>query len=332
METGSLLDPSQFDKIAFIDEKYNLVKKIGKGATATVYLGYDKSKENEKAVEMYAFKVLKIKKNSNDPLDSDLYTSFTHEVEILSILSNGLQNKFTYYYESSSSSILKKANGKKHDISYIKIQYLPNGELFDYVFYPKKGFGENLSRLIFKSILDELQVIHDINYIHRDLKTENIMLDCNYDVKICDYGFANENKSKITSFCGTTGYIAPELLMKQPYNGIANDIFSLGVILFVLVTGTMPFRSATSKDQFYNLIWRGDYDKFWKYCQCKLSENFKHLINNMICFCPEERLSISEILSSPWMREGDFGVNNYKVLKEELAKRKKSIKRRKNSK
>ena len=52
----------------------------------------------------------------------------------------------------------------------------------------------------------------------------------------------------------------------------------------------------------------------------------------MICFCPEERLSISEILSSPWMREGDFGVNNYKVLKEELAKRKKSIKRRKNSK
>lgn len=325
------MDSKQYEKIGAIDDKYILVKKLGKGATSTVYLGYDKTiSDNQK--EMFAFKTLKIKTSERNSIDQDIYTSFRNEVNILSTLSALLKDKFTYYQESSSNAKLTKLNGKEREIAYIKIQYLPNGELFDYIFYPKKGLGENFSRLVFKSILDEVKTIHDINYVHRDLKTENIMIDSNFNVKLCDFGFATNNRNDITTFCGTTGYISPELLNKQPYNGVANDIFSLGVILFVLVTGTMPFRSATVKDQFYNLIWRRNYEQFWKLCQCKLSENFKQMLNGMLCVCPEERLSISEIMNSAWMNEGDYGEENYKVLKEELMKRKRSINRRKNIK
>ena len=320
MSSSNLYYLSQFKKIATIDDKYNLVRKIGKGATATVYMGYDTSKINGKQVEMYAFKVLKV-------VNDDILTSFNNEVSILSLLSS--EDNSTYYQEHSSKSILYKKNGKKYDIAYIKIEYLSNGELFDYIFYPKKGLGENFSRLIYKSIIDEVIVIHNHNYAHRDLKTENIMLDDSFNVKICDYGFAIKNSNSIQSYCGTNGYLAPELLMKLPFNGQANDIFALGVILFVLVTGTMPFRTASPKDPYYACILRGEYEKFWSGCKCKLSENLMKLIDGMICFNAQERVSIAEIISSEWMKEGEYSEENYKVLKKELSKRKKKINRKK---
>ena len=320
MSSSNLYYLSQFKKIATIDDKYNLVRKIGKGATATVYMGYDTSKINGKQVEMYAFKVLKV-------VNDDILTSFNNEVSILSLLSS--EDNSTYYQEHSSKSILYKKNGKKYDIAYIKIEYLSNGELFDYIFYPKKGLGENFSRLIFKSIIDEVIVIHNHNYAHRDLKTENIMLDDSFNVKICDYGFAIKNSNSIQSYCGTNGYLAPELLMNLPFNGQANDIFALGVILFVLVTGTMPFRTASPQDPYYACILRGEYEKFWSGCKCKLSENLMKLIDGMICFNAQERVSIAEIISSEWMKEGEYSEENYKVLKKELSKRKKKIIRKK---
>ena len=127
-------------------------------------------------------------------------------------------------------------------------------------------------------------------------------------------------------------YAAPELHFKVPYNGIANDIFSLGVIMFVLVTGCLPFRMDIPNDPFYCSIVKGDYEMFWKKQHFKLSESFMKLFNNMIAFDPIQRPSIAEIKESEWLCEGNYSIDNYYNLRKECIKRHSLIQKKKASK
>ena len=317
------------DTIAILNDRYNLVKKIGKGATSSVYLGYD---SKEKSNELFAFKILKHDNNNNNNTTSfEENKIFQNEASILSNISHP---NIVTLYESSTNASLKKTNGKSKTISFIRTEYLEFGDLFDYVYYPKKGFGENLSRLLMNSIISGIEHTHNTGYVHRDLKTENIMMNSSFNVKIVDFGFATKiegiNKNgKHMQYLGTPVYAAPELHFKVPYNGIANDIFSLGVIMFVLVTGCLPFRMDIPNDQFYCCIVKGDYEMFWKKQHFKLSESFMQLFNNMIAFDPIQRPSIAEIKESEWLREGNYSIDNYYNLRKECIKRHSIIQKKK---
>lgn len=302
--------------IATIDEQYLMIRKIGKGGTSKVYLGYDKSDRGT----LYAFKV--IKTPFSKVLESEhLILSQISDVNVIK----------SYSYSPNSKFVKSNKESTPINVSYLKLEYLPNGELFDYVFYPRKGFGENMGRLLFRTLLLSVQSLHNSGIIHRDIKSENIMLDSNFNIKLCDFGFASFNIGKFKTFFGTSGYASPEMCNKQPYYGISNDIFSLGITIFVLITGNMPFRMTNSSDPLYHLIVKNQYEEYYKKRGVKLSESFKQMFNMLIAYQPEERPSIEEIVSCKWMKEGEFTKENFDCLKKEIENRRKVILSKKSS-
>jgi hypothetical protein len=115
-------------------------------------------------------------------------------------------------------------------------------DLFDYIFYPRKRFGEKYGLYIFKEIINALEYTHRKNIVHRDVKTENIMIGSDWKIKLTDYGFAKINKYKLlSSFVGTKSYAPPEILSHNKYLGLPCDVFSCGATLFLIVTGQKPF-------------------------------------------------------------------------------------------
>mmetsp|Transcript_8261 Transcript_8261/g.11449 ORF Transcript_8261/g.11449 Transcript_8261/m.11449 type:complete len:177 (+) Transcript_8261:347-877(+) len=174
---------------------------------------------------------------------------------------------------------------------------ITGGELFDYI-ANTGAFTEEVCKFYFKQLLQGIHYIHSRGFSHRDLKPENILLDKDYNVKIVDFGFAcplegrdgsGINRSQI----GTPGYMAPEIIAKQPYQGQVVDLFALGVILFIMRSGHPPFSQASEEDRYYQLLATNRSDLFWKAhsnSQRKgegyYSEDFKDLITCMLQFHP----------------------------------------------
>jgi len=229
--------------------------------------------------------------------------------------------------------ILIKTNGKKAFVHYLVLEYVTNGELFDFVYLTQKGFGEDLGRYIFISVLNGLEACHNNGVVHRDLKTENLMLSSDFKIKIADFGFATSNsgdsKGLLYSDKGTPSYSAPEVLRKQPYYGVASDIFSLGVTSFIVVTGSIPFKLAVENDAFYNCIMKGDYDSYWlrrNAQKLKLSKDFQHLFQLMVAFDPSQRPSINEIKKHPWLADyaDHTDLFDMKMITQEFQKKKRT--------
>jgi serine/threonine protein kinase len=171
--------------------------------------------------------------------------------------------------------------------------------------------------------------MHNKNIFHRDIKPENIMIGGDdYYFKFVDFGFSTDNIGKLNSYLGTPNYAAPELHLKRPYYGKSEDIFSLGVTLFVLVTGGLPFKMALPNDSLYQHIIKSDYIEYWRKRMVNVSPSFMELFDNLIAYDYSQRPSISEIRESAWMKEINWELMNY--LKQELILRENIIIKRKN--
>jgi len=153
-------------------------------------------------------------------------------------------------------------------------------------------------------MLDVLQYMHGKGVVHRDLKLENILVDDNMDLKVADFGFATFRKiHDLKSYRGTMTYMAPEIKEGKKYDGEKIDMFSTGVILFIIVQGIFPFKEAKKDEFFYNLILKGDMETYWnKTGGQKLSKEFKDLIIKMFSYDGSKRPSIDEIRAHPWMQ------------------------------
>lgn len=211
---------------------------------------------------------------------------------------------------------MTKKNGQQVEVSYIAQEKIEGGELFDYV--ANSGpFSEAICKYYFKQILQGVHYIHSKGFSHRDLKPENILLDKMYDVKIVDFGFAcplegRDGSGTNRSVIGTPGYMAPEILQKQPYQGQVVDLFALGVILFILYSGHPPFSMANEDDTYYKLLATNRSDLFWKAHSNPTrkpenfySEDFKDMITCMLQFHPHQRLCIADIVGHPWLASGN---------------------------
>jgi serine/threonine protein kinase len=289
------LDEKDF---AILDDKYILIKKIGTGATCKVKLA--KVKETN---EIVAVKIL-----TPQPGRTNIPNKhFVQEVEML----KKINHLNIINLKDGNKGIVKKPDGRSKMVDYIVLDFASNGELFDYIYFPRKGLGEGIGRLIFKQLIEGLEGCHNAGVVHRDLKTENIMMNDKWILKIADFGYATllagkTGNNTLTSFLGTLSYAAPEILNKKPYNGVFADIFSCGVILFVLVTGKLPFGKAVIHDSYYKFFGKNDYAGYWAAMTPKcgeLSEDLKNLINAMLTFDPTGRPSISEIKAHPWFNK-----------------------------
>ena len=164
---------------------------------------------------------------------------------------------------------------------------------------------ESLSKIIFKQLMLTLQYIHSNNIVHRDIKPDNILLDLDNTIKLCDFGVSKiiPPGQLINDSCGTPAFIAPEILLDTPYNPYFTDIWSCGVVLYAMVTGFFPFRGI-NETQLHESILSGIYPK-----PKDISEELNDLLSRILNTNPNKRISLENILGHPWLNN-DVGYLN----------------------
>ena len=180
---------------------------------------------------------------------------------------------------------------------YIVMEYCERGDFYDYI-YKKKRLSEKEASFFFYQIINGLEYIHSLGIVHRDLKPENILLTSNYLIKIIDFGLSNyfneNNNELLTTACGSPYYSSPEVISCQNYNGFKIDIWSVGIILYFMICGYLPFEDLNTELLFQRII------------ECKIKfPNFIHdsakdLIKKILVVDPEKRISINDIKSHPF--------------------------------
>jgi len=294
--------------------EYRLGRKLGKGAIGVVQAGV-RTDDNKKC----ALKILKRPMRSAHNLKI-MFEYMDAEVEAM----KKVDHKNVLALLDYSTDV--DYNNLKGDCLYkamvIVLELAPGGELFDILLYYGK-LDEHLARKYFHQLMSGLKAIHDAGFVHRDLKPQNLLLDRNFQLKIADFGHAKELKSENmlmnTHRVGTKGYHAPEQLI-SPAAGNSRrrqqrivmynrkvDIFSCGVILFILVTGHPPFQQALPTDRWFKELAKGQPRKFWKKHTSKdspkLSPELQDAIVKLLCYQPTDRILPEAALSHPWLTD-----------------------------
>ncbi|KAJ8688389.1 hypothetical protein QAD02_024184 [Eretmocerus hayati] len=179
---------------------------------------------------------------------------------------------------------------------YLVTEYAPGGEIFDHLVRNGR-MTETEAKRVFRQIVYAVRYLHKRNVVHRDLKAENLLLDADNNIKLADFGFSNEFKPGVllSTWCGSPPYAAPEIFEGRQYDGPSADVWSLGVVLYVLVCGVLPFDGPTMQ-QLRSVVISGKFRiPFFMTAECE------RLIRHMLVVEPERRLSIPQILNHPWM-------------------------------
>lgn len=221
-------------------------------------------------------------------------------------------------YEASTSEQLNSPSGKHKEVYFMAMEYATNGELFDLVFQTGR-LSEDIARYYFVQLLDSLEYVHNKGIHHCDIKLNNILLDWNYNLKLSDFGLSSVKLTNET-MKGSGEYMAPEIILGQDYNGPTVDLFAVGVVLFGMIFGTMPFFKAVSSDAYYKALAANRPDLFWKIHLSKMESDFKpsesllELLTMMLSYFPLERPSLAEIKAHDWYRS--TMVSNKEVISE----------------
>ena len=158
-------------------------------------------------------------------------------------------------------------------------------------------------------MLDALEYLHtSANVVHRDLKLENILIDSELTFKLIDLGLSDSGDlSRVTGAVGSPSYVAPEVLEKHVYDGTKVDLFSMGVLLFIVVQGKFPHGTKILKDKYYDMMRNHRFEDYFKAVDgLSLSRNFKDLIVRLLAYNPAERPSINAIRNSPYLQEASY--------------------------
>ena len=293
-------------------ENYIIEKKIGDGATSQCFKCFSFTNQNIFALKLFS------ENNINEYLTERQILSKLKNENIIKLKDYGEgMLRINERNENNQLKIYVKQNNSK--INYEIFEYLEKGEIFEYIYYPHQGFSEEIAKTIFSQILNAIEHCHLNNIIHCDIKPENLLLNENFEIKLIDFGYSKfYNKNElIREWKGTKIYASPELYKNKlnGFDGEKIDIFSLGVLLYVLVVGKFPFECAYYFDKSYRHLINRDYDKFWEKRKINISSEFQDLINKMLCYEPDKRLSILEIRNHQWMK--DIGkISDYIYQKE----------------
>ncbi|KAF1434255.1 Serine/threonine-protein kinase MARK2, partial [Spheniscus magellanicus] len=182
---------------------------------------------------------------------------------------------------------------------YLVMEYASGGEVFDYLVAHGR-MKEKEARAKFRQIVSAVQYCHQKFIVHRDLKAENLLLDADMNIKIADFGFSNEFTfgNKLDTFCGSPPYAAPELFQGKKYDGPEVDVWSLGVILYTLVSGSLPFDGQNLKELRERVL-RGKYRiPFYMSTDCE------NLLKKFLILNPTKRGTLEQIMKDRWMNVG----------------------------
>ncbi|KAK0399201.1 hypothetical protein QR680_002936 [Steinernema hermaphroditum] len=181
---------------------------------------------------------------------------------------------------------------------YVIMEYCSGGELFDYI-VKKTRLEESEARHFFRQLVQAIAYVHSSGFAHRDLKPENLLLTEDLHLKLIDFGLsANPRKglnAALKTCCGSPAYAAPELIQGHPYHGNEVDIWSMGVLLYTLLVGALPFEDDNMQNLYRKII-RGVYQE-----PEYLSANSRNLLSSMMQVNPKKRITINDLLLHPWM-------------------------------
>ena len=287
-----------------LDSKYLLEKELGSGLTSKVFKVLD--------VQTGVLKAAKI-------FESNATQVFFKEQNILKKISEINSPSNIKFYEAGFGP-LKKEDKILDEKAYIIQEYVPLGNLYDYISNTKCGFSEDVTKLIFYRIIKAVDALHKFGICHRDIKPENILISNNFELKLCDFGFAanfmkNNERKKLAKPLGTHYYCAPEILEGKKYDGDKIDVFSIGAMLFTLKTKKFGFYEAKVNNisskvvkTLYKYIKNKQYDKYWDLIENtfnvkNLTANFKNLFVNLVAYNPDERPSLDDVLNDEWLRD-----------------------------
>eukprot|EP00759_Apiculatamorpha_spiralis_P008397 PhF_6_TR15428/c0_g2_i1/m.23936 len=259
--------------------KYELGKTLGTGNFSKVKVGIDDEDKN------WAIKIIDKQLLIKEHMEEQL----KREIAVMKLLKheNIVQLR----------EVLQTANH-----IYLVLELVTGGELFDKIVAAKK-FDEATSRKYFQQLIMGVYYCHQQGIAHRDLKPENLLLDSNDVVKISDFGLSNLQRggpqgdgTMLQTVCGTPNYVAPEVLREKGYNGFQADVWSCGVILFVMLAGYLPFDDP-NMNHLFNKIERGEY-RMAKH----FSDEAKDLITHMLTVDPHQRFTLEQVIAHSWFR------------------------------
>jgi len=252
---------------------------LGVGGTAKVKLGY-----NTLTKTKVAMKILKPKHAPSAAKEINILKKLNHKnvIRVYDCFTNVIWNK--------------------QKTTVFSIEYASQGDLIEYLMYTSK-FEDDLARWFFSSLTEGVEYCHGQKIIHRDLKHDNCLLGDNFELKITDFGFATIWKDDfMKTAIGTEQYAAPEIIKGEKYTD-AVDIFSMGVMLFIALAASWPWRKASAKsDQRYKMARAGEWGKFFKYHERshKFTNDQKVILRGLLEHNPKNRWKIKDIKRSKW--------------------------------
>ncbi|EFO21383.1 CAMK/TSSK protein kinase [Loa loa] len=183
--------------------------------------------------------------------------------------------------------------------------YTSKGDLLQKI-RRKSKVNEREGRIHFRQLIEAMKYLKSMEIVHRDIKCENILLDSCENVKITDFGFARLLKigEKSKTFCGSRAYLAPEIIRAQPYDGYLSDMWSAGIVLYVMTTGMMPYddknlRKMLERQLQHRIIYRRT---------TEISIDAKRLIFDILHPMPQKRLTIDEVINSKWLAGVEYRI------------------------
>lgn len=276
MSIDIAIDEAHVLKVPKVFGKYEYLKTIGSGSFSAVVL----------CRHVYTRRLFACKVVSRELLvEQQIFDRFEQEVRIL----QSLHHPYIVHVETLVFS---------EDYIYLVMEYCPNGELFQRI-VQTGGLDETETRRIFKQICEALSFVHSHNIAHRDLKPENILLDKDMNAKLADFGLCHTTSPQklLLTPCGSPFYAPPEIINNEEYDGKKADIWSLGVVLYTMATGSLPW-TETNQTQLFIQIREADI-----LVPPHVNPLVQHLLRMMLSRNPAVRPSCEEILSLPWVQE-----------------------------
>ena len=258
--------------------KYELGRLLGHGTFAKVY--HARHLQSGKSVAMKVVgkeKVIKV----------GMMEQIKREISVMKMVKH--QNIVELHEVMASKSKI-----------YFAMELVRGGELFSKI--AKGRLKEDLARVYFQQLISAIDFCHSRGVYHRDLKPENLLLDEEGNLKVTDFGLSAftehlKQDGLLHTTCGTPAYVAPEVIGKKGYDGAKADLWSCGVILYVLLAGFLPFQDDNIVAM-YRKIYRGDFK-----CPPWFSPEARRLITKLLDPNPSTRITISKIMDSSWFKK-----------------------------
>eukprot|EP00331_Platyophrya_macrostoma_P014160 CAMPEP_0176433544 /NCGR_PEP_ID=MMETSP0127-20121128/16095_1 /TAXON_ID=938130 /ORGANISM="Platyophrya macrostoma, Strain WH" /LENGTH=331 /DNA_ID=CAMNT_0017816011 /DNA_START=31 /DNA_END=1026 /DNA_ORIENTATION=- len=285
-----------------IVENYLVLSEIGENHLYPVFLAFPLDSTSTSLSSLVVLKAIPV---------NDKKGSFVNECGVFQLKPH---RNILKCIEIIQNVKLNFGDYKRDEYHLFVLPYLSNGDLLD--FLRKTRFDERTARFYFEQILDSVEHMHSQGLAHRDLKAENFLIGDDFEMVLADFG--HSVKFADVLFSGSDAITSPGICPPEYYNGAGYkatemDVFALGKLLLILVTGLNPFKTTKATDQTFSLIANGNWQKYWsltngwmkkKWTRSEeFSSKFKELVEQMLNPNPKLRPTIQQIRESAWFTE-----------------------------